>query len=1180
MYWYKFRPSFLSAIFFCLAGLQVEAQSRLYSLTFKNHSFVSALDSIEKHSGNTISFTYKNELIQKAHPVTFSVKAVALKPLLELLFEKQPLTYEINGSYISIGPKDLITPSPKTNLPAMPGLDTISVSGRVLAAEGRLPLEGASVKVIGTEMGTATDKDGLFRLQATRGTTLAISYVGFRSKVMVIKSPADALTISLEPEERKLAGINVVSTGYQNIPIERATGSFFILDSALISRRVSANVLDRLDGVVTGLFFNGLTDKRINPLGYDQQNVGINIRGESSLYAGKNPLIVLDNFPFGGDINLINPNDVETITVLKDAAAASIWGANAANGVIVITTKKGRRNQRLALEVNTNVTISKKPDIFKNRNFLSSRSYLDVEKLLFDQGYYDFDIADESSMTPVTPGVDIYAELRAGKISADKAKSIIDDLAAIDFRKTLSSRFYQPAIMQQYALNLKGGSENTTYYLSAGFDNDRQTLVRNSSKRITLNSFNSFRPLKNLEFSSAINYSSSNTAQPNNYSFEDFMALGLGNYKNNYLYPYASLVSANGDGLPVTLNYRDSYVKKAAQNGFLDWGFRPYEELHLADNNTKSSNLLLRLMGKYKIIPQLDIEIQYQHEQQQIFQRNFRDASSYYVRNMVNRFTSFDAATGIAEYVFPKGGILETADYTWRSQNARAQLNYHQNFGSFAVDALGGYELRERKTEGYPRIAYGYNDQFGTDISNLNYNVAYPVNPGGTAFIPSPDNDVNGSLTRYLSQYFNGSVIYDNRYVLNLSGRRDGANIFGVKTNDKITPLWSAGLGWNISNEAFYNTRWLPRLKIRGSYGFNGNVYYGSAYLSGRYLTAPVTGLERIAIETPPNPALRWEKVRNINIGIDFSALNNRISGVIEGYQKNGKDLVQPTFIAPQTGFTTVMANTALTSTKGIDITLNTSNLDGPLKWTTTLLLSIMNDKLVRFDAPQTINSIQKYGEISGLVGRPLYGVFSYRYAGVDAAGDPVGYLNGGKSKDYEAVMNNFNPDSLQYNGSARPTKYGAFRNELRYKNFAISFNITFKLGYVFRRPSTPLNYSELIESRANMDYEQRWQKPGDENNTKVPALVLLQDRNRSRFYTYSEVLVERGDHIRLQDIRLDYQVRFKGTGKVIQYLNLYAYLSNVGLLWQQSKTGIDPDTFGFGMANPVSFSFGINAKF
>ena len=193
------------------------------------------------------------------------------------------------------------------------------------------------------------------------------------------------------------------------------------------------------------------------------------------------------------------------------------------------------------------------------------------------------------------------------------------------------------------------------------------------------------------------------------------------------------------------------------------------------------------------------------------------------------------------------------------------------------------------------------------------------------------------------------------------------------------------------------------------------------------------------------------------------------------------------------------------------------------------------------------------------LVGKPLFSVWSYRFAGLDPSnGDPIGILNGVPSKNYVAILANTNPDSLQYHGSGRPTLYGALRQDFSYKNFSLSFNITYKGGHYFRTNSIGLNYTDLITSRAHLDYSYRWQKPGDEQNTSIPSVVYPVNTPRASFYTASSVLVERADHIRLQDIRIAYQLNTRNSR--IAHLEFYGYLNNLGLLWKANKKGIDPD--------------------
>jgi len=285
--------------------------------------------------------------------------------------------------------------------------------------------------------------------------------------------------------------------------------------------------------------------------------------------------------------------------------------------------------------------------------------------------------------------------------------------------------------------------------------------------------------------------------------------------------------------------------------------------------------------------------------------------------------------------------------------------------------------------------------------------------------------------------------------------------------------------------------------------------------------------------------------------------------------------LIQPTGLAPQTGFDTYTANTASTHTSGWDINLTTQNIERSIKWNTTVLFSAIRDKVTKYDQPLTNTSITSPG---GVVGKSLFGVFAYKWAGLDPlTGDPQGYLNNKVSKDYTSIINNFQPDSLVYIGSLRPTKFGALRNDFSYRNFSLSVNITYYFGYVIRRPSVNLNYAALLSGQY-YDYALRWQKPGDEKTTNVPSLVYPNNADRNSFYQNSEVLFDAGDHIRLQDIKLGYDLPQKIMSKAgLQRLQLYAYANNIGVIWRKNKYGLDPDTM---VAPPIpfSFSFGISA--
>lgn len=1103
--------------------------------------------------------------LTKTKPVTVNLKGVSIDQAMREIFKNQPdnLDYEIKGKNIIIRQR----PTPD-NTPGKKGEQPAKKSGRVLDQAGN-PIAGATVTDSKGGNATSSSGSGSFEIAVQDGDHLTIKMLGYEQQDIEVNGNIG--DIHLTATNIVMETADVINTGYQSIPKERAVGSFVQVDNKLLNRSVSTNILDRLNGIVPGLTkdeignFNG--EIQTNP---NNRSSGLTIRGKSTLLSSTDPLIVVDNFPFEGELSSINPNDIESVTVLKDASAASIWGARSGNGVIVITTKQGKQNEAIKIDFSSNLTVADRPDVYYNQNYIDSKSLIDIEQYLFDQGYFDSDLMDNSTYPVVSSAVEIMNLVKTGALTDAEGQKRLDVLRNSDVRKDWSKYIYQKALKQQYSLAMHGGTSNITYRLSAGYDKNKDELVRNGSDRFTINTLNTYRPIKNLEIIAGLNYAQSHTDLNNRFSQ---YALNNPKYSGSYL-PYSMLADEQGNPLDILYSFRESYLAQTAEQGFKDWRYRPLQELALADNRTKVSSILAKLSATYKILPELSATVNYQIEEQKISSRNYQTQDSYYVRNLYNKFSVYDPSTKTITSNFPKGDVLDLNDYTWTSWNFRSQLNYDKTFGLHSISALAGFESRELKTDGTGQTLLGYDDQFGTSNMALDYVTSFPTSPAGSSRLPSPAGRIYGIINRFISYYANGSYNYNDRYTVTASLRTDGANLFGAKVNNRFTPLWSVGAGWKVSNESFYQASFLPYLNIRSSYGFNGNTYrYGTALLTGRYGTALLTGAPNITNLTAPNPELSWERVKNLNLGVDFRTKNNIVSGTIEFYNKTGIDLVQPTALAPQTGFTTYIANTAKTRTKGIDLNLTVNWLNKDLQWKTILQYSLVKDKILKYDIPYS--SISGFG---GIVGKPLNALFAYKWEGLNPEnGNPVGWLNGAKSEDYASIIANLKESDIVYKGNRTPTSFGSIRNDFTYKGFDLSFNITYFLDYVFRRSTIDPNYAALITNQRNADYLNRWQKPGDEQHTSVPSLSYPEDYSRTYFYQLSEALITPGDHIRLQDIRLGYDLNKVISSPKIK-MNVFFYANNIGIIWRKNKNGLDPSVINYPV--PRTYSIGINANF
>ncbi len=1149
--------------------LYFAASAQKITIVAKNQPLKEVLQQLRKQSG--YAFIFSDQLMAKSNPVTITAKEIELLEVLRQIFTSQPMNFEMNGKVITVIENNSIQqPKRKIKRP---------IRGRIIDSLDQ-PLANVTVRIKNSDQATRSDEAGAFSLDDVPvGSIITFSLLGHSGRE--ISEFNDGIIVTLNAVQGMLTEAVVnVNTGYQSIPKERVTGSFVLVDSAILNRALSANFQERLNGMVPGLEYTNVSFMKAsnyNPLG---RNAGLIIRGQSSLSSGvsNSPLIVLDNFPYEGELSNINPNDIESITILKDAAAASIWGARAGNGVIVITSKQGKLNKQLTVELNANLSVKNKPDVFYDRNYLNSKDYIGIEKELFSIGYFDADLEDNFAYTPVSPVVELLSQLKNRNIDHSSYNTQITELEQNDVRKEYDRYMYRKAVNQQYSIGLRGGGNKIKYALSSGLDKNAESLARNSYSRFTINSINSYEITSRLQLTAGIINTISKTDPNNDFPYTGGLSPGE---QYGRIYPYALFADEQGEALAIIKDFRPFYAQQMMGKGFKDWTYKPLDELQISDKTTRINDLVLKAGINYKITSFLKAEVLFQNQHQRIKNENFNSPESYYTRNLINRFSILNTDGSLGYRIPAKGAILETSQYDWNANNLRAQLNFDKLISTeHQITALLGWEIKQLKTEGYGNTYYGYRKEVGATNNNLDFATIFSVNPFGTSRIPSPGGTVFGITNRYISYYTNLGYTYKNLYSITGSARRDGANIFGVNTNQKITPLWSAGLGWSLSNEKFYHSELLPYLKFRATYGYSGNVYFGTAYVTGVSLTSIVTGLPRITNLTAPNPDLRWEKVRNINFGLDFHLKKQVLSGSLEYYVKNGQDLIQPIELAPSTGFLSFSGNAAETQTKGFDVQLISRNFRASFKWNSTLMFSTINNKIVTYDVPLTSSSISS--NVVGIIGRPINSIYSYKWAGLDPqSGDPLGYLDGKSSNDYASIINKFQPGDLKYNGPSTPTVFGNLRNDFSLKEFELSFSIGYKFGYVMRRSSTFLNYGNILNYGGNVDFSQRWQKPGDENTTAVPSVSVVGDENKNTFYQYSDVLVEKGDHIRFQDIRLSYN--FKRSGwSAIRNLQLFTYMNNLGIIWRANKKGIDPDVIGgyyvHDIPQPFSISFGLKA--
>lgn len=1020
------------------------------------------------------------------------------------------------------------------------------------------PIVGISVKMLETGEVIQTDQKGIFKIPvAAKPLLIEMGGVGFKKMTASISNDTLKKIFYLEANAILMDEVQV-STGYQTLPRERVTGSFNQVGEKLLAQQVSTDILSRLEAVANGLTVDRGTSR----------NGRIDIRGINTLSAGMmGPLIVIDNFPYDGDLDNINPNDVSTITMLKDAAAASIWGARAANGVIVITTKKGKFDQPIAISMNSNVRIAGKPDLSYLQQ-MSSSDFIDVEKFLFAKGYYT---SQENS--PSHPALSPVVELLIQQRNAGASQLIdeaIDHLRKYDVRDDFSRYLYRPSVQQQYSLDLSGGNTRFAWIGSGGWDNNIDNLAAKMD-RYTIRLHNTYRPWDRLSLTSGIQY----TFRKNNAGRAGYGDIGK---SAGSLYPYARFADEDGNALPVDIDVRSLWARQQGHGNLLDWSYYPLNDYKNQQRTTTTDDVLLNFGANYSIVKGWDIDFKYLFERQYTSGYNMYGDESYVARNMVNRFTQLDAQ-GNRTLIVPDGAILDQSNVQLQSKNLRVQTNYANTWGDHQLAAIAGWEIRRAHTASDRSRLYGF-DPAKLTYGHVDLTKQYPVLNSSSSQFVTDNVGITDGTTNFISNFANASYSFKKRYVLSASVRRDASNLFGLRTNDQWNPFWSLGASWQLSDESFVPTEIFQHLRIRLTHGVSGNInpemvaattvsYIGT----NSFTKSPIANISNYY-----DSELRWEKTRMTNLAVDFTVLGGRLSGSADLFFKKSKDLFGPAVLDYTAGIgPTKIKNVADMKGRGVDIELQSKNLENQhIRWNTRLNLSMVHDQITDYHLSnlQGSNFIStvSLARVSGVIGRPVYGIYSYQWGGLDPeTGQARGYLDGKVSNDYAKLIGTATQlDDLVYHGSATPQFFGSLGNSFSYRGFSLDVALLFKFGYYFRRSS--IHYQQLFSNwTGHQDYAFRWQKPGDEVTTDVPAMVYPTTSNANNFYAGSEVLVEKGDHIRLQYINLSYELnRIPRLKERFRRCEIFTNISNLGLLWRANKKGIDPDyNFGINRLRP-----------
>ncbi len=1168
----------LTTIVLVVSFLQVSAagMAQKVSLSEKGTSLSIVINKIKAQAG--IDFVMSTDALAGTRPVYIQVKQRELSEVLKELFKDQPLDYSIEDNFIVIKRKQ---PSVFDRLQnSFIGLlHNIQARGRVTDMQGR-PLAGATVSVKGSAIKTRANDNGEFSLSAiNEKSVLVINFIGFIPKELRVSS--EFMNVKLEEMVGELSEVNVVGNGYQQISKERAAGSFTQVNMDVVANRsISMNVLQSLDGLVPGLVVNNV------PLRNQLLIRGISTTGGSTGGGTTaQPLYVLDGLavPYTNEndnipdiILSLNPQDVKDITVLKDATAASIWGARAANGVIVITTKKGAFNSQMRINYNGFVNFQGKPNLDYIK-MLSPRQYVDAGVEMFNAAHPSWQSISTLNGGGITPLEVILYNQERGLISADQAARSIDSLANTDNRKQIKDLFYRNAMLSNHTLSLSGGGDKYSFYASGSYTNTVSNEPGEKNQTYKINFRQDFRPLKFLSFYTLTDVSTNTASAKKSFDYD------------YTFYPYQLFRDANGRNLsiPFLTNQSDSVIRSSEARSRISLDYNPLNELDY--NNTKTEAWVARLNGglRLDIYKGLRFEGTYGYIKTKNKSRQYEDQRAFDVRREVVTFTvAANPATTPRYYLPSTGGRLTNISGDQHKWDVRNQLIFDNTFGKHAITVLAGQEAQEHFVTSYQTRVRGFDENLlipsSVDFVTIASPVMSTVLPNISTLASSMINDsfaTNETTTRFTSYYANFGYTFDRKYTINAAWRNDQSNLFGKDKSAQNKPIWSVGAKWNAGNEAFMkNVPWVQRLALRLTYGLTGNSP-NVGVAASQDITGPTgspffPGSIGMRIITPGNPDLSWESTKTTNLGIDFSVLNERLTASIDLYNKKTTDLLGLVYPNSLTGFTSIVGNQGDITNRGIESNIQSLNVRSRnFSWTTNWVFAYNKNIVDRLSTLTPVTTGAQRVQSVLAEDFPAYALFAYQYSGLDNTGAPLVKLADGSVTATRSVTK---PEDIAYAGTTQPVWNGGLTNSFQYKNFRLSANMVYNMGHVMRRQRY-LNFSSEWRRNVSVDYLNRWQTPGDETRTNIPG-VVYSSANEVYYFTQGDVNVTNASFLKLRDVTLFYDLPKSLLRPIhVQGITFRAQLSNV-LLWTANKYDIDPEFQGLlAPTNQNTVSFGVN---
>ena len=1221
---------------------KTSAQQERINLSMKNVPILQFFEEVQRQT--SLHFLYNNELLRDFGQVSVEANDETVEEVLERVLGNTNFTYTFNEKVIVIRLREDDKKEEKKSL---------TVKGWVMD-QGKNPLPGVTVKLVGVPVGTSTNVQGWFSfsLPMSEGT-LEFSFVGFETRQVKFNEKTDTLRIVLQEDIQEME--EVVSLGYYNVDKRKSTSAITSLKMDEIMQPGVSTLDQMLEGRVPGMIF--------------MQNTGqvgatpkIKIRGTTTLLGSTAPLWVVDGVILQDPVNVdpgdindldfvnllgnaisgLNPSDIEQIDVLKDASATAIYGPKASNGVIVITTKKGKVGAP-AVSYNLTGTFRRRPRYTDRAvNVMNSEERIGYSRESIQAGWT---VPSLSSWVGYEAA---YADYLSNKLNYDEFIGQVSDMETVN--TDWLGILLQDTYSHNHTLSVSGGTENIRYYTSLGYMDEKGNTLGEDNKRYTgmINLTLNYNKL-NIRFGLTANL------QKKEYTPEK---VGVADYAYN---TSRTIRAYHPDG---SLFFYDRNKESAYKADF-----SMLNEMRNSYQHINTDQIGLNLSLGYRFLPTLRADVNFSYNVSHTGDETWYGEDSYYILDLKKVWredTDFAAimAQGVPGEVdagtslCPTGGELKTQNTTNESYNIRANLTWNKMLNednNLTASVIG--ELSSSEYSGFGITKRGYLVDRGMLFDNWDQNKYKEYDKW------MHQADARGkklhNLTNQLAVIATASWSYKNIYTLNGNMRMDWSNKFGDRSNEKFLPIWSVSGRWNLHDNLLYGLSWVNTFALKLSYGYQGNM---SNTESPRLIItkgATNTFFDEFesTIKNYPNPLLKWEKTSNFNASIEFAFFGHRLIGNFGYYYRYTRDAFLSKTVSIINGIRNYTVNAGNLRNQGVEFTFQLTPINNMINQATSKLSSLTSGGVERrgfrwrFDPQfgtvinQLIDKMKpkdkvvqdevKIGDyLNGSVqvaGRPVNTFYSYRFKGLnhetgapefhgtdrylpetDAQGNPVIGPDGQPvMKEMVYEYNNMKKEdvwmlALTHSGCREPFLQGGISNTFEYNNWILSFNLSYSIGSKVRlfRMYSDGGALPAPEKNLRRDWQKRWRVPGDEKYTNIPGIIggqAFKDMsspwwsqgdfpwkwadNYWTMYDYSDVRVASGDYLKLSSLQLRYVVPQKLCNK-LHMKSAYLSLSGTNIFTICSKAfkGQDPSQSGstelINISTRPTYSLTLNVTF